>query len=78
MECHLVVNRDKIVFILHTYDVSYVWEVGLVRGGTSCSEQNLDGTWKRGGIFPIFSHELEMGRSNNGWFGFQITNIKEE
>jgi hypothetical protein len=46
MECHLVVNSDKIVFILHTYDGRHVWEVGVVRGGTSCGEQNPDGTWK--------------------------------
>ncbi|MDR3010597.1 MAG: hypothetical protein LBV59_21910 [Sphingobacterium sp.] len=42
----MVVNSDKIVFILHTYDGRHVWEVGVVRGGTSCGEQNPDGTWK--------------------------------
>jgi|GEM_PF-3296981 hypothetical protein len=35
MECHLVVNRDKSVFILHTYDGSHVWEVDVVEAAVS-------------------------------------------
>lgn len=62
--------KDKSGFIFHTYDGGHVWVVDGVRGGTSCGEQNPDGTWTGGASYLYFHMNWGWGGSNNGWFGF--------
>lgn len=62
--------KDKTGFIFHTFKGGHVWVTDGVRGGTSCGEQNPDGTWTGGASFLYFHMNWGWGGSNNGWYGF--------